>query len=75
MLRLTKFRGVSLNLIRKFSRQIITSLAVLKEARIIHCDLKPENILLRHPVRPPPEHTLKDLDSCLDCCDAPSTIG
>ena len=51
LLRLTKFRGVSLDLIRKFSRQIANSLQVLKVARVIHCDLKPENILLRHPKR------------------------
>ena len=51
LLRLTKFRGVSLNLIRKFGKQIITSLLVLAQQKIIHCDLKPENILLRHPKR------------------------
>eukprot|EP01052_Picozoa_sp_SAG31_P019258 SAG31_NODE_1397_length_8506_cov_13.069585_6_plen_581_part_00 len=51
LLRLTKFRGVSLNLIRKFAKQIITSLRVLSDSNIIHCDLKPENILLRHPKR------------------------
>ena len=51
LLRLTKFRGVSLNLIRKFAKQIITSLRVLADSNIIHCDLKPENILLRHPKR------------------------
>jgi serine/threonine protein kinase len=40
-------------LIRKFSRQILKSLAFLAkpEVDIIHCDLKPENILLRHPRR------------------------
>jgi serine/threonine protein kinase len=50
---LRRFKGVSLNLIRKFSRQILKSLAFLAkpEVDIIHCDLKPENILLRHPRR------------------------
>ena len=46
-----KVSRVSLNLIGKFGKQIIASLYVLAEARIIHCDLKPENILLRHPKR------------------------
>ncbi len=48
-----RFKGVSLNLIRKFSRQILKSLAFLArpDVDIIHCDLKPENILLRHPRR------------------------
>lgn len=27
--------------------QILNALAVLRDARIIHCDLKPENVLLR----------------------------
>ena len=51
--RFCRFKGVSLNLIRKFSRQILKSLAFLArpEVDIIHCDLKPENILLRHPRR------------------------
>eukprot|EP00276_Gloeochaete_wittrockiana_P004509 CAMPEP_0184653278 /NCGR_PEP_ID=MMETSP0308-20130426/11001_1 /TAXON_ID=38269 /ORGANISM="Gloeochaete witrockiana, Strain SAG 46.84" /LENGTH=601 /DNA_ID=CAMNT_0027088645 /DNA_START=362 /DNA_END=2167 /DNA_ORIENTATION=- len=53
LLRNTNFRGVSLNLIRKFARQILTALAflALPNINIIHCDLKPENILLRHPKR------------------------
>lgn len=50
LLRNTNFRGISLNLIRKFGRQILQSLAFLSSSvDIIHCDLKPENILLRHP--------------------------
>mmetsp|Transcript_27077 Transcript_27077/g.46689 ORF Transcript_27077/g.46689 Transcript_27077/m.46689 type:complete len:607 (-) Transcript_27077:83-1903(-) len=53
LLRNTNFRGVSLNLIRKFARQVISGLAflALPNINIIHCDLKPENILLRHPKR------------------------
>ena len=44
---------MSLSLIRKFSRQLVKSLAFLSQpdVNIIHCDLKPENILLRHPRR------------------------
>jgi dual specificity tyrosine-phosphorylation-regulated kinase 1 len=51
LLRNTNFKGVSLNLIRKFGRQILRTLAFLKSLPdpIVHCDLKPENILLCHP--------------------------
>jgi serine/threonine protein kinase len=53
LLKNTDFNGVSLNLIRKFSKQLLKSLEFLsrKDVDIIHCDLKPENILLRHPRR------------------------
>ena len=53
LLKNTNFRGVSLNLIRKFCKQILHSLRYLsrEDVRIIHCDLKPENILLRSPRR------------------------
>ena len=53
LLKNTQFKGVSLNLIRKFSKQILKSLEFLSSAsvNVIHCDIKPENILLRHPRR------------------------
>mgnify|MGYP003386004582 CR=1 FL=1 len=53
LLKNTKFRGVSLALVRKFAKQILRGLDFLcrKDVNIIHCDLKPENILLRHPKR------------------------
>lgn len=53
LLKNTQFSGVSLNLIRKFAKQILKALSFLArpEVDIIHCDLKPENILLRHPKR------------------------
>jgi len=53
LLRNTNFRGVSLNLTRKFAQQIATALLFLssQELKIIHCDLKPENILLCNPKR------------------------
>ncbi|OAQ74614.1 dual specificity tyrosine-phosphorylation regulated kinase 2 [Purpureocillium lilacinum] len=44
------FRGFSLRIIRRFSKQILSSLILLKQRKVIHCDLKPENILLRHPL-------------------------
>ncbi|KAI5467116.1 hypothetical protein BGZ63DRAFT_344390 [Mariannaea sp. PMI_226] len=44
------FRGFSLRVIRRFTKQILSSLNLLKQRKVIHCDLKPENILLRHPL-------------------------
>jgi len=53
LLRNTYFRGVSLNLTRKFAQQLCTALCFLStpELQIIHCDLKPENVLLCNPKR------------------------
>ena len=44
------FRGFSLNIVRRFTKQMLNSLVLLKQHRVIHCDLKPENILLAHPM-------------------------
>ncbi|SCV01808.1 LAMI_0G13872g1_1 [Lachancea mirantina] len=46
LLKQNQFHGLSISLIRTFSRQLLDSLGVLKDNKIIHCDLKPENILL-----------------------------
>uniref|UniRef100_A0A1A9X4N5 dual-specificity kinase n=1 Tax=Glossina brevipalpis TaxID=37001 RepID=A0A1A9X4N5_9MUSC len=53
LLQNTNFRGVSLNLTRKFAKQLCTALTFLgsPQLNIIHCDLKPENILLCNPKR------------------------
>ncbi|KAL1592709.1 serine/threonine protein kinase, CMGC, dual-specificity [Paraconiothyrium brasiliense] len=45
-----EFKGFSLRLIRRFCKQMLSSLVMLKSKRVIHCDLKPENILLAHPL-------------------------
>lgn len=47
LIKQNQFRGLSLNLVRLFTKQLLISLAVLDEAKVIHCDLKPENILLK----------------------------
>ncbi|ETI20144.1 hypothetical protein G647_08178 [Cladophialophora carrionii CBS 160.54] len=44
------FRGFSLKLIRRFTKQLLQCLMLLQQHKVIHCDLKPENILLAHPV-------------------------
>ena len=53
LIRNTNFKGVSLNLTRKFAHQLCNALQFLssKKLSIIHCDLKPENILLVNPRR------------------------
>ena len=45
------FRGFSVRLIRRFTKQLLNSLILLQSRKVIHCDLKPENILLAHPAR------------------------
>ena len=40
------FMGLNLNVIKKYARQMLEALRMLKSHDIIHCDLKPENILL-----------------------------
>lgn len=47
LIKQNQFRGLSTNLVRVFTAQILDAMTVLNEARIIHCDLKPENILLK----------------------------
>jgi len=61
----TEFSGVSLNLLRKFAKQILKALSYLAtpEVDIIHCDLKPENILLCTPKR----STIKVIDFGSSC--------
>lgn len=45
-----EFKGFSTRLIRRFCKQMLGSLVLLRSQRVIHCDLKPENILLAHPL-------------------------
>jgi serine/threonine protein kinase len=47
-----QFKGLAINLVRVFALQLLDTLILLKEAKIIHCDLKPENILLTRQVNP-----------------------
>ncbi|KAG9000403.1 dual specificity protein kinase yak1 [Tulasnella sp. JGI-2019a] len=47
LIKQNQFGGLSTQLVKVFTSQLLDSLTVLKEARLIHCDLKPENILLK----------------------------
>ena len=47
LIKQNQFRGLSTTLVRVFAQQLLTGLALLHKARLIHCDLKPENILLK----------------------------
>ncbi|KAM5426167.1 Dual specificity protein kinase YAK1 [Saccharomyces cerevisiae] len=66
LLKQNKFHGLSIQLIRTFTTQILDSLCVLKESKLIHCDLKPENILLCAPDKP----ELKIIDFGSSCEEA-----
>ncbi|OMJ95588.1 hypothetical protein SteCoe_1008 [Stentor coeruleus] len=46
LLKRNSFRGLSVTLIKRFSYQVLQSLALLAKNYVIHCDLKPENVLL-----------------------------
>ena len=65
LLRKTSFRGISLDLTRKFARQILRTLLFLERLPqpIMHCDLKPENIVLCNPRK----STIKVVDFGSSC--------
>ena len=46
LLQQNHFEGLPLNLIKKFTSQILNCLDLSSKLGIIHCDLKPENIML-----------------------------
>ena len=56
------YRGLSWSLLRMFLKQLLDSLQVLTEAKIIHCDLKPGQATLRMALRP-----TMDLLLCFSC--------
>lgn len=45
------FKGFSTTIIRRFTKQMLGTLVLLRSRNVVHCDLKPENILLAHPMR------------------------
>lgn len=51
LIKLNKFKGLPVQLVQHFARQLLEGLRFLDHKEIIHCDLKPENILLSDPER------------------------
>lgn len=51
LIKANQFSGFSTTLIRRFTSQMLLSLVLMRQHRVVHCDLKPENILLRHPCK------------------------
>ena len=47
LIKQNQFQGLSTQLVKVFTAQLLDALTILKDARLIHCDLKPENILLK----------------------------
>ena len=47
-LREFQFKGISNDLIIRFTIQILHGLLFFRKLSIVHCDLKPENILIKH---------------------------
>ncbi|KAG0167665.1 dual specificity protein kinase yak1 [Apophysomyces sp. BC1034] len=66
LLKQNNFKGLSADLVRVITTQLLDTLVVLKEAKIIHCDLKPENILLTSVDSP----TIKVVDFGSACHEA-----
>ncbi|RNF08341.1 putative serine/threonine protein kinase, putative,protein kinase [Trypanosoma rangeli] len=51
LIKCTRYKGVTLDLVRKFAYQLVQVLYQLEQTKpssIIHCDIKPENILLKN---------------------------
>ncbi|ETP40453.1 CMGC/DYRK/DYRK2 protein kinase [Phytophthora nicotianae P10297] len=46
LLKTRHFNGLPMTSVRTIGKQLVQSLAFLKQEQIVHCDLKPENILL-----------------------------
>jgi dual specificity protein kinase YAK1 len=47
LIKKNRFVGLSTKLVKIFVAQLLDSLTILHQSRIVHCDLKPENILLK----------------------------
>lgn len=41
-IKINGFQGFSMGLIRRFAMQLLNSLVLLQDHKLIHCDLKPE---------------------------------
>jgi len=65
LLKISRFRGVSLVLVSRFAQNLLCTLECLRqpEVDVIHCDLKPENVMLvKHD-----DHRVKVIDFGSSC--------
>ncbi|KAJ3444672.1 homeodomain interacting protein kinase isoform a [Anaeramoeba flamelloides] len=49
LIKLNRYRGFSIRIVRKLTTQLLDALILLYDTGIVHCDIKPENILLENP--------------------------
>ncbi|KAG1355470.1 putative Rop guanine nucleotide exchange factor 14 [Cocos nucifera] len=66
LIKMNNYKGLSLNIVQMFSKQILHALIVMKDAGIIHCDLKPENILISTRVKPPEIKVIDFGSACME---------
>ncbi|XP_038978107.1 dual specificity protein kinase YAK1 homolog isoform X1 [Phoenix dactylifera] len=66
LIKMNNYKGLSLNIVQMFSKQILHALIVMKDAGIIHCDLKPENILISTRVKPPEIKIIDFGSACME---------
>lgn len=52
LLEISSYKGFLINILKDFSKQILTGLDVIHSMNIIHCDIKPENIMIKLPKSP-----------------------
>ncbi|PSK41488.1 hypothetical protein C7M61_001171 [Candidozyma pseudohaemuli] len=74
LLELMSFRGLTLDLLKKFAIDILRGLNFVHEQKVIHCDVKPENIMIKLPLdydphdgSLPTEFTVKLIDFGSSC--------
>ncbi|KAK9688576.1 serine/threonine protein kinase, CMGC, dual-specificity, variant 2 [Basidiobolus ranarum] len=64
------FQGCSVNLIRRFTVQMLRALSLLNKHHVVHCDLKPENVLLKYPNK----SAIKVIDLGSSCFESERSI-
>ncbi|KAG5417554.1 hypothetical protein I9W82_005190 [Candida metapsilosis] len=75
VLEITQFRGFSFDLIKEFSKQILSGLTYLHSLKIVHCDIKPENVMIKLPENPQDNtFTVKVIDFGSSCFDDKKTF-